>query len=129
MNDLIYYTLILVCAELLEGYIQRAPTLLGALERLYAYYRKSIFLFFVVQPGFYMLLFIILKTGVLNFSMIFLVALKVFDLFYKIELIKQLFLEEKPDDITKEIATVRLPSWFFLTGVLLYPPILYYALI
>jgi len=128
MNEALFYTLLLAAAELFEGYIQRAPTLLGVLQRLYHYYRKSIFLFFLVQPGFYLLLFIVLKTGVFNLTMIFLVALKVFDIFYKIELIKQVFLKQEVGAELAEMLQWQLPSWFFLLGALLYPPMLYYAL-
>ena len=129
MNDALFYTLLLAAAELFEGYIQRAPTLLGVLQRLYGYYRKSIFLFFLVQPGFYLLLFIVLKTGVFNLTMLFLVALKVFDIFYKIELIKQVFLRRSPSGELAEMLQWQLPSWFFLVGVFLYPPMLYYGLV
>ena len=128
MNEVLFYTILLAVAELFEGYIQRAPTLMGVLQRLYHYYHKSIFLFFLMQPGFYLLLFIVLKTGVFNLTMLFLIALKVFDIFYKIELIRQLFLKREMGVEMAEMLEWQLPSWFFLMGVLLYPPMLYYAL-
>jgi len=95
---------------------------------LYVYYQKSIFLFFLIQPGFYFILFIVLTTGVLNISMIFLLAIKVFDMFYKIELIKKVFIQR---EISTEIAQMlewEMPSYFFLMGVVTYPPLLFYAL-
>ena len=128
MENIFTFILILVVAEVFEAYVQRATTLLGILKNLYAYYQKSIFLFFLVQPGFYFLLFIVLVTGVLNISMIFLLALKVFDIFYKIELIKKVFIQQ---DVSSEMAQMlewKIPSWFFLMGVATYPPILFYAL-
>ncbi|MEA1880471.1 MAG: hypothetical protein U9N11_07490, partial [Campylobacterota bacterium] len=87
------YIVLLIIAELFEAYVQRANTLLGVLEKLYVYYKKSIFLFFAVQPSFYIILYIILTTGILNISMILLLALKIFDIFYKIELIKMVFVK------------------------------------
>ena len=60
--------------------------------------------------------------------MIFILAIKVFDMFYKIELIKKLFIER---EVSAEIAQMlewKIPSYFFLTGAMLYPPLLYYAL-
>jgi len=128
MENALTFTLILVIAELFEAYIQRASTLFGVLEKLYTYYRKSIFLFFLIQPGFYFILFIILVTGVLNASMIFLLGIKVFDIFYKIELIKKVFIQR---EVSVEIAQMlewRIPSYFFLMGVGMYPPLLFYAL-
>ena len=129
MENALTFTLVLVVAELFEAYIQRASTLFGVLEKLYVYYQKSIFLFFLIQPGFYMILFIVLLTGILNVSMIFLLVIKVFDIFYKIELIKKVFIQ---GEVSAEIAQMlewKMPSWFFLMGVGMYPPLLFYALI
>lgn len=128
MENALVLTLILLLAELFEAYIQRSGTLLGVLEKLYAYYQKSIFLFFLIQPGFYMILFIVLLTGILNISMVFLLAIKVFDIFYKIELIKKVFIE---GEVSKEISEMlgwKMPPYFFLMGVAMYPPLLFYAL-
>ena len=128
MSEVILLTLILLLAELFEAYIQRSETLLGVLEKLYTYYQKSIFLFFLIQPGFYVLLFIVLLTGVLNVSMIFLLAIKIFDIFYKIELIKKVFIQ---GEVSQEIAQMlawKMPPYFFLMGVAMYPPLLFYAL-
>ncbi len=128
MENVLLLTGMLVLAELFEVYIQRAETLIGVLSNLYHYYRKSIFLFFLVQPGFYVLLFIVLVTGVLNASMIFLLALKVFDIFYKIELIKKVFIEKKVSVEVGQMLEWKMPPYFFLMGVMMYPPLLYYAL-
>ncbi len=128
MENALLFTIILLFAELFEAYIQRAQTLLGVLEKLYAYYQKSIFLFFLIQPGFYFILFVVLLTGVLNVTMVFLLAIKIFDIFYKIELIKKVFIER---EVSQEIAQMlewKMPSMFFLMGAVLYPPLLFYAL-
>ena len=128
MENALLFTIILLFAELFEAYIQRSETLLGVLEKLYAYYQKSIFLFFLIQPGFYFIMFIVLLTGVLNVTMVFLLAIKIFDIFYKIELIKKVFIER---EVSQEIAQMlewKMPSMFFLMGAVLYPPLLFYAL-
>lgn len=128
METVFLFTFILLVAELFEAYIQSAPTLLGVLERLNLYYQKSIFLFFAVHPGFYFVLFVVMATDILNFSMIFLVAMKVFDIFYKLELLKKVFKERV---VSKELAEVlmwQIPSWYFLLGPILYPLLLLYAL-
>jgi len=128
MENALLFTIILLFAELFEAYIQRSETLLGVLEKLYAYYQKSIFLFFLIQPGFYFIMFIVLLTGVLNVTMVFLLAIKIFDIFYKIELIKKVFIER---EVSQEIAQMlewKMPSMFFLMGAVLYPLLLFYAL-
>jgi len=123
------YILLLLLAELFEAFIQRSETLLGVLQRLYLYYEKSIFLFFLIQPGFYVILYIVLVTGVLNISMVFLLAIKVFDMFYKIELIKKVFIKKEVSVEIMQMLEWKMPSWFFLMGVGMYPPLLYYALV
>jgi len=128
MENILFLTLILLMAELFEAFTQRSETLVGVLEKLYAYYHKSIFLFFLMQPGFYVILFISLWTGVLNISMIFLLAIKIFDMFYKMELIKKVFLEQEVSQEMAQMLTWKMPSWFFLMGAGMYPPLLYYAL-
>jgi len=122
-------TAILVILELFEAWMQKAPTLLGVMQRLYKWYEKSIFLFFLMHPAFYFVLFVVLATDRLNVYMIVILSLKIFDLFYKIELIKKIFLQKT---VPQELAAMlewQLPSWFFLTGVLLYPPLLFYGLL
>jgi len=128
MENIFTLTILLVCAELFEAYMQRAQTLFGVLQNLYYYYTKSIFLFFLVQPGFYVLLLIVLLTGILNASMIFLLALKVFDIFYKMELIKKVFIEKEVSAEVGQMLEWKMPNYFFLMGVMMYPPMLFYAL-
>jgi len=128
MENTLLLTFILLFAELFEAYIQRSETLLGVLEKLYAYYQKSIFLFFLIQPGFYVILFIVLLTGVLNVSMVFLLAIKIFDIFYKIELIKKVFIQGEVSQEIAEMLAWKMPPYFFLMGVAMYPPLLFYAL-
>ena len=129
MADILFYTLLLAGAESIEVSIQKAPTLYGMLQKLYFYYRRHIFLFFLVQPGFYTLLFIIIQTDTLNTPMIFLIALKVFDIFSKIELIRQLFLEQKISEEFAQLLEWPMPSWLFALSLGSYPSLLYYALI
>lgn len=128
METIFILTFMLLLAELFEAYIQRSETLLGVLKKLYIYYNKSIFLFFLVQPGFYVILFIVLLTEILNISMVFLLALKIFDIFYKIELIKKVFIEQNISEEIAQMLTWKIPPWFFLMGVGMYPPLLFYAL-
>ncbi|HEY9190981.1 MAG TPA: hypothetical protein VIM88_08950 [Sulfurovum sp.] len=129
MENALLFTIILLLAELFEAYIQRSETLLGVLAKLYAYYRKSIFLFFLIQPGFYIVLFIVLYTGVLNISMVVLLAIKIFDIFYKIELIRKVFIEGEVSPEVAQMLQWKMPPVFLLLGAALYPMLLYYALV
>jgi len=129
MENIIIFVASLVMLELFEAYIQRADTLYGVIEKLYFWYQKSIFAFFLVHPTFYFVLFVVLVTDVLNIYMIFILTFKIFDLFYKIELIKTIFIKQNVSSELSAMLEWKIPSWFFLFGVTLYPPLLFYALI
>ncbi len=129
MENIVMLVVILVILELFEATMQRADTLYGVMERLYVWYRKSIFAFFLIHPSFYFVLFVVVATEVLNIYMLLILTFKIFDLFYKIELIKSIFIRQKvPADLAAMLEW-KIPSWFFLFGVGLYPPLLFYALI
>ncbi len=128
MEQALTFTLILFILEIVEALMQHAPTLGGVIGRLYRWYRKSIFLFFLLHPSFYFALYVVMETGVLNFYMVIIIAMKVFDIFYKLELIKSVYIKRQvPADLAAMLSW-KIPSWFFLTGILLYVPLLYYAL-
>jgi len=129
MENILIYVVILSVLELVEAYMQRATTLYGVLEKLYAWYRKSIFFFFLVHSSFYFILFVVVATDILNIYIILILTFKVFDLFYKIELIKTIFIKHKISTDLSMLLEWKIPSWFFLFGVGLYPPLLFYALI
>ncbi len=120
---------ILIVLELFEAYMQRSDTLYGVMEKLYGWYSKSIFVFFLIHPAFYFTLFVVVVADRLNIYTILLLTIKVFDLFYKLELIKKIFIQQEvPEDLAAMLGW-KIPSWFFLMGVVLYPPLLFYALI
>ena len=128
MNNIFMLVAILILLELFEVYMQRSDTLYGVMEKLYGWYSKSIFAFFLIHPAFYFTLFVVILTDILNIYMILLLSLKVFDLFYKIELIKKIFIQKNvPSDLAAMLEW-KIPKWFFLMGVGLYPPLLFYAL-
>jgi hypothetical protein len=129
MDNALLLTAMLLFLELFEALMQRSATLYGVMKNLYSWYRKSIFLFFLMHPAFYFILFVVIATDTLNIYMLSILILKIFDLFYKLELIKKIFIKQ---DIPQDLAAMlewQIPSWFFLMGVLLYPPLLYYGLI
>jgi hypothetical protein len=128
MDNILIFVAILVLLELFEAYMQYADTLYGVMEKLYFWYKKSIFTFFLLHPSFYFMLFVILFTDVLNIYMVFILVFKIFDLFYKIELIKGIFIKKSISEDIYAMLDWKIPSFFFLMGVGLYPPLLFYAL-
>lgn len=114
-------------AEMIELSFQYAPTLGGVLGRLYNYYSRSIFLFLSVHTGYLYILFVALKYDMLNWVMIFIIALKTFDIFTKIEMIKRLYITKEPDQSLLDSMNMSVPFWLALIGPLTYPWLLYVA--
>jgi len=120
--------LILLLLELFEAWWQKSDTMRGVLERCYGYYHRSIFLFFLMHPTFYFILFVALSTHILNGWMVAILLLKSVDIFFKIALMRALFVQREYDDTIAAIIDQPLSPWIFLTGATLYPFLLFYAL-
>jgi len=128
MDTLIALILILIILELFEAWWQRSDTMMGVLAEGYRYYQKSIFLFFLMHPSFYYILFVILFTQVLNGWMVTILLFKSVDLFFKITMMQNIFVQDEVDEVMGSILYEPLSPWLFLTGVSLYPFLLFYAL-
>jgi hypothetical protein len=128
MEDAWVYILFLIFFELFEIAWQYSDTLYQILEKAYRYYSKSIFVFLLMHPSFYFILFVVLATGRLNVSMIIILTLKIFDMFTKIELVRKLFIEQKLSVEMESLLHKRIYKIFFLSGILIYVPLLYIAL-
>lgn len=128
MNTLILSIFILVLLELLEAWWQRSDTMMGVLVNGYHYYKKSIFLFLLMHPSFYFVLLVILATNILNGWIAAIIILKSLDIILKITMMQNLFVKDNVDEILRSFLREPLTPWVFLTGVSLYPFLLYYAL-
>jgi hypothetical protein len=128
MNTLMLFILILAILELFEAWWQRSDTLMGLLGKDYYYYQKSIFLFFLMHPSFYFVLFVVLSTQILNGWMVTILLLKSVDIFFKITMMQNLFVKKQIDTTMESFLEEPLSPWIFLTGVSLYPFLLFYGL-
>jgi hypothetical protein len=128
MEPAILFVAILMICELFEAWWQRADTIEGLLANGYRYYRQSIFIFFLMHPSFYFVLYVILATGIFNGWMMAVLVLKVADLFLKITMMQKLFVHKEADDAIGPFLQEPMSPWLLLTGVSLYPILLMYAL-
>jgi len=119
---------ILVAAELFEAYWQQADTLRGALEKGWHYYRRSVFLFLMMHPGYWLTLFVSIYYDVLNWPIIAVLTLKTLDIFFKIEMMRQLFGGAGMSHETEAMLATPIPRWYFLAGAMAYPWLIYVAL-
>lgn len=128
MDILTQIILLMVMLEIIEANFQRASTLEGMIERLYGYYRQSVFVFFLVHPTFYFVLFITLYLNLFNFYTLAILGLKSLDIFFKIEMIQQRYLRQQMDEELKIMMKMKLVPWMSLLGVLMYVPLMAMAL-
>ncbi len=114
--------------ELFEIYIQSANTLEEMIEKLYGYYRQSIFLFFIIHPTLYFVIGVLLYFNAFNFFGITILVLKTFDLFFKIEIIQQRYIRGEMDAELQQMMGLKMTSSLKFFSLLLYLPLLYMAI-
>ena len=129
MSFIINVILILVLLEIFEAWWQHSQNMEGVLYNGYKYYKKSIFLFFIVHPAFYFTFFVILYTQILNGWLIAILALKTVDLFFKITLMRGVFEDGDIAPNIRDILKEPLSPIMFLTGLGIYPFLMFYGLI
>jgi hypothetical protein len=120
--------IVMILLELFEIYLHKARTLGGMIEKLYGYYKKSIFLFFMVHPTFYFVIFVTIYLDILNFYMVTILVIKTFDIFFKIELIRQRYYYDRMDRELSEMLTLKLTSWMGYLGLFTHVPLLFMAI-
>ena len=128
MDIVIQIIIIMTFLELMESHFHRAGTLGEMIDRLYGYYNKSVFLFFISHPTFYFVLCVALYLNLFNFYIIIILLFKIFDLFFKIEMIKQRYLLNDMDSELDKMLNAKMAPWMVLLGVFIYVPLLFMAI-
>jgi len=118
----------MIFLEVIEAYFQSASTLGGMIDRLYSYYNKSIFLFFISHPTFYFVLCVALYFNAFNFYIIIILLFKVLDLFFKIEMIRQRYQNREMDSELALMLNSKIAPWMGLLGIFTYVPLLFMAI-
>ena len=118
----------LILLELLELYLHQANTLSDLIDKLYGYYRESIFLFFLVHPTFYFVLGVLLYFNAFNFYGITVLMLKGFDIFFRIELIKQRYYLPSMDAELQKMMEMKLTFSMKFLALFVHVPLLYMAI-
>ena len=126
MENIYLIIIVYIALELFEVQWQKADTLMGVLGRLYRYYRRNIFLFFLMHPTFYAGIAIAMVTD-LSLSAVALVLIKTIDISTKILLLQQVF---EKRELTPEMSAMLLaplhPYMMYLS-VVVYTPLVYFA--
>ena len=128
MNILTKIVLLMLVVELIETHLHKAETLGLMIKRLYAYYKKSIFLFFLVHPSFYFVIFVSIYLNLFNFYMIAIFLLKGLDIFFKIELMRQRFVYKEMEADLEMMMQLKMSPLITFLSSLIYIPLLAMAL-
>ncbi len=118
----------MILLELFELYIQKADTLKEMIDNLYFYYNRNVFLFFLVHPTFYYVLGVTLYFDTFNLYSITILVLKAFDIFFKMELIKQRYYEPVMDAELEKMMELKITLGIKLLSLFTYVPLLYLSL-
>lgn len=128
INEVILnYVILFLVLELYEVQWQKASTMMGMLARMYQHYSRSIFIFLIMHPTFYLFMALMIQTDY-NIYAVILLFIKTVDIFMKIVLIKQVFIDKKT---TPELALALLAPINKLLpyiGLIAYPPLIYWAM-
>lgn len=128
MEILLQIIFALILLELLEIYLHKAETLAGLIDKLFISYKESIFLFFLLHPTLYFTLGVLLYFDAFNFYGIVILLLKVFDIFFKIELIKQRHYSKSMDNELAKMMDMKLTFSMKFLALLVHVPLLYMAI-
>lgn len=128
MNILSQIVLLMLIIELIETNLQKAETLGAMIDRLYRYYQKSVFLFFLVHPSFYFMIFISIYLNLFNFYMIAILLLKILDILFKIVIIEQRFISKDMDADLEDMLRLKMSQSVMFLSSLMYLPLLLMAL-
>ena len=128
MEIIIQVIIAMIVLELFEIYIQKSDTLVDLIDTLHEYYRQSIFLFFLIHPSFYYVLGVLLYFDAFNFYGISILILKIFDIFFKIEMIQQLYYKDNMDPELKQMIDMKLTPIMRFLALCVHVPLLFMAI-
>jgi hypothetical protein len=116
-----------IVLELFEVQWQKADTIISMLQRIHKRYSQNILLFFILHPTFIFGIWLMMVTNASAASMI-LLFIKAVDIATKIVLIQQVF-EKKdvPPELENMLSVPLNPAMPYI-GLLVYPPLVYMAL-
>jgi len=127
MENIYLIILIYILLELFEVQWQKSDTMMGVLGNLYRYYRRNIFLFFLMHPTFYVGIGVAMATD-LAFSAVALVFIKTVDIATKLILIQQVFEKQEINAELSAMLLAPLHPFMLYLSVFVYTPLVYFAI-
>ncbi len=123
----IYSLSALILCELFESRWQQAATLGGMLEKIEHYYRKNIFLLFLMHPSFYLVLFLFLYYDGHSILLPLVIVMKGADIATKLWMVKRGEAGEIAPEF-RAMLSMPIPHWMPWINVVIYPALTALAL-
>ena len=88
--ELVHFFFIFVAIELFDSNWQKSSTLYGMLENNFLVYKRNIFLYFILHISFFYSIYLSISSNNFGFWMSSILALKFFDIIFKLSIMKKL---------------------------------------
>ncbi|BAF70561.1 hypothetical protein [Nitratiruptor sp. SB155-2] len=128
MNEIIIYVFTLALFELYESSWQRGSTLGAIINNIYTRYKKSMFYLILSHPAFIFCLYLGVQYDLTNFWFLSILFMKFLDISYKLVLAKKIE-ENRIEEVLPVPSDMPIQPWMMYLNVILYPVLLYLALI
>ena len=120
--EIVHFFFIFVAIELFESNWQKSSTLHGMLENNFLVYKRNIFLYFILHISFFYSIYLSISSNNFGFWMSSILALKFFDIIFKLSIMKKLSDGINIDEIVPFDANIT-PILRYL-NVIIYPLLL-----
>ncbi len=123
----IYLTLIFfVALEIFESNWQKSDKFLGVIKNNYLIYKRSVFLFILLNPTFFYALYLAISMNNYSFLMNMIIILKFVDISFRLHLCKKI---DNDEDISNLIPyDMEYNIFLRYINVLIYPIAFYFSL-
>ena len=125
MDNIIFLFSLFIALELFESNWQKSDTLFGLLNNNYQIYKKNIFLYFIMNPAFFYILFLAMKFNNFGFWMSFIIVLKFADISVRLNIMNKI---DKKEDISQLVPfDVQMNIYFRYMNLIIYIPAFLFA--
>jgi hypothetical protein len=127
MSDIYYLILIFVALEVFEANWQKSNSLYGLLKNNYTVYKKSILLFFLLNPTFYYSIYLAISLNNFTILMGSIIIVKFADISFRLHILNKI---DKDEDISSIIPMdIPMNNLLRYMNVIIYPTVFVLALI
>jgi len=125
LDILFFYLILFIALELFESNWQKSDFFYGVVKNNYLAYKKSVFLFFLLNPTFIYSIFLAVSLNNYGFLMNSIIVLKFADISLRLHLCKKIDNDEDISDIIPY--NIEYNGLYRYFNVLLYPVTFYFS--